>query len=143
MTLCYEDIEVGTPIPTLVKPPIKREQLVKYAGASGDFNPLHYDDEFAEKAGLGVIAQGMLIMGFVAQAICNWIPQKNLRYFKARFVGMTRPNDSITVSGNVVRKTDKENGGVITCEIAAKDQNSEVKISGLFEAVLPKRGGRK
>lgn len=137
MSVNYEDTKVGDKIPTLVKQPIKREQLVRYAGASGDFNPLHYDDEFAENAGLGVIAQGMLIMGFVAQAICDWIPQRNLRYLKVRFVGMTRLNDVITVSGNVVQKAEKEDGGAITCEITAKDQNNEIKVSGLFEALLP------
>jgi acyl dehydratase len=144
LSVYYEDIAAGTEIPRLTKPPITREQLVKYAGASGDFNPLHYDDEIAEEAGLHVIAQGMLIMGFVGQAICNWIPQKNLRYLKVRFVGMTRPNDVITVSGRVVQKTVEREEGIISCEIIAKDQHNDTKVSGLFEAMVPmkKKEGR-
>ena len=58
----------GDALPELVKEPVSRTQLVKYAGASGDYNPIHYDDEAARAGGLeGVIAHGMLSMGFLGQ----------------------------------------------------------------------------
>src|SRR5262245_33853087 len=63
-----EDVNVGDELPPLVKGPIQQIQLTRYAGASGDFNPIHQDDEFAKAAGMGgVFAHGMLSMGFVAQ----------------------------------------------------------------------------
>jgi len=72
--LFFEDVKVGDAMPVLVKPPIIKLQHVMYAGASGDFNPLHTDDEFARAVGMkdGVISHGMLVMGFVAQAVTNW-----------------------------------------------------------------------
>ena len=69
----FEDVKVGDELPALVKGPLERIQLTRYAGASGDFNPIHQDDEFAKAAGMGgVFAHGMLSMGFVAQAVSDW-----------------------------------------------------------------------
>ena len=60
----FEDVKVGDELPPLVKGPIEQIQLTRYAGASGDFNPIHQDDEFARAAGMGgVFAHGMLSMG--------------------------------------------------------------------------------
>src|SRR5439155_140570 len=69
----FEDVAVGDELPPLVKGPIAQIQLTRYAGASGDFNPIHQDDEFAKAAGMGgVFAHGMLSMGFGAQAVTDW-----------------------------------------------------------------------
>jgi acyl dehydratase len=134
----FEDVNIGDSIPTLVKEPVTKLQFVKYAGASGDFNPLHTDDDIGKMAGIGgVIAHGMLIMGFVGQAVTNWIPKKNLKKLNVRFAGMTKPGDTISVTGKVVDKNAENN--IITCEVFAKDQNEQVKIQGSFEAKLPKK----
>jgi acyl dehydratase len=138
----FEDLKVGDRMPPLTKDPINQIQLVRYAGASGDFNPLHFDPSIGEAAGFGdVIAHGMLIMGFVGEAITNWIPNRFLRKFKARFIGITRLNDIITITGRVIEKKDPEY--TIICSVAAKDQKGEVKIKGSFEAQLPSRNQRK
>ena len=69
----FDDVNVGDELPPLVKGPIQQIQLTRYAGASGDFNPIHQDDEFARAAGMGgVFAHGMLSMGFVGQAVTDW-----------------------------------------------------------------------
>ncbi len=69
----FDDVKVGDELPPLVKGPIQQIQLTRYAGASGDFNPIHQDDEFARAAGMsGVFAHGMLSTGFVAQALTDW-----------------------------------------------------------------------
>jgi len=138
--LYYEDVQVGQAMPPLTKGPVVKLQMVMYAGASGDFNPLHTDDDFAKAVGMpGVIAHGMLIMGFVGQAITDWIPRKNLKKLGVRFAGMTYPGETITVSGTVTDKR-KDNGrNLITCEVTAADQNGGVKISGSFVAALPSR----
>ena len=78
----FSRLDVGDSLPLLTKDPITKVQLVRYAGASGDFNPLHTDDAVAQKSGLkGVIAQGPLVMGFVGQAIAQWAEKKNLKRF--------------------------------------------------------------
>ncbi len=137
----YEDINVGDEMPKLVKGPLQKLQHVMYAGASGDFNPLHTDDDFAKAVGLdGVIAHGMLIMGFVGQAITQWIPRKYLKRFGVRFAGMTKPGNTITVKGNVVEKRVDGNENIIKCEVLAQDENGDVKVTGHFEAALPLKG---
>lgn len=137
----YEDINVGDEMPELVKGPLQKLQHVMYAGASGDFNPLHTDDDFAKAVGLdGVIAHGMLIMGFVGQAITQWIPRKYLKKFGVRFAGMTKPGNTITVKGNVVDKLVEGSENIIRCEVLAQDENGDIKITGHFEAALPLKG---
>lgn len=135
--LFFRDVNIGDPIPTLVKEPVSKVQLVRYAGASGDFNPLHTDPEVGRTIGIGgQIAHGMLIMGFVGQAVTRWVPKKYLKSFSVRFAGMTRPDDVITVTGKVVEK--QEDRRRIRCEVTAKNQKDELIITGQFEAELPR-----
>lgn len=132
----FDDVQVGDEIPSLSKDPITEVHLVKYAGASGDFNPLHTVDSVGKQAGFGgVIAHGMLVMGFVGQAITGWIPNSNLTKFKVRFAAVTRPGDVITVTGRVTEKIAE--GNRLVCTVQAADQRDEVKIKGSFEAKLP------
>ena len=132
----FEDVKVGDKMPALVKEPITEVQLVKYAGASGDFNPLHTVQSVGEAAGFGgVIAHGLLVMGFVAQAVAQWVPNRNMRKLNVRFTGVTRPKDVITVTGEVIEKVEEE--GLVRWRIAANNQEGEVKIKGSFEAKLP------
>lgn len=137
----YEDVNVGDAMPELVKGPLQKLQHVMYAGASGDFNPLHTDDDFAKAVGMkdGVIAHGMLIMGIVGQAITGWIPRKDLKKFGVRFAGMTKPGNTITVTGSVTDKRVEDGNNIIVCDVAAKDENGDVKITGKFEAALPSK----
>jgi acyl dehydratase len=140
MTNQYVDVkklEQGDAFPEIAYPPVTKTQLVRYAGASGDFNPIHTDDEAAGESGLkGVIAQGLLVMGFLGQAIVRWFPKRTLKKFNVRFKGMTFPGDIITVSATVAEKLETEEEIKIICDAAAKDQNGEVKISGQFEAAV-------
>jgi acyl dehydratase len=137
----YEDVNVGDAMPELVKGPLQKLQHVMYAGASGDFNPLHTDDDFAKAVGMkdGVIAHGMLIMGIVGQAITGWIPRKDLKKFGVRFAGMTKPGNTITVTGSVTDKRVEDGNNIIVCDVAAKDENGDVKVTGKFEAALPSK----
>jgi acyl dehydratase len=130
----FNVLEVGDPLPPLTKDPITKVQLVRYAGASGDFNPLHTDDSVAQKGGMkGVIAQGVLIMGFMGQAISGWVRKRDVKRFKVRFMGMTYPGDVITVKASVKEKQETEKGLFVLCDMAAEDQNNEIKVSGQFE----------
>ena len=138
MELIFEYINIGDEVIDLLKPPITKVQLVRYAGASGDFNPLHTDDEAARAAGFdGVVAQGMLMMGIASQAVTDWVPKRALKKVKVRFRGATRPGDIIRVLGKVKDKRVEGNKGIVVCTLEATDQNKNVKISGSFEASLP------
>src|SRR5437667_6672984 len=100
-----EDVQVDDAIPKLVKSPVSHLQLVRYAGASGDFNPLHTDPKFGELAGTGgIIAHGMLIMGFVGQMLSDYVGPTALRKFGVRCKGMTRPEHVITCTGHITEK---------------------------------------
>ena len=138
-TIYFDDVKIGDAIPPLTKGPIAKLQHVMYAGASGDFNPLHTDDDFAKAVGMkdGVIAHGMLIMGFVGQAITSWVPKKYLRKFGVRFAGMTKPGNTITISGSVTDKRVENGENIITCSVVAKDEAGDVKVTGSFSAALP------
>lgn len=88
---------------TFGKPPITTMQLVMYAGASGDYNRIHYDHHFAMEAGLGgVIGHGMLTMGMLAQAVTDWAgPGALVRDIRSRFVSPVKPGDAVTFVGRV------------------------------------------
>jgi acyl dehydratase len=138
--LYYEDVQVGDAIPKLVKSPVSHLQLVRYAGASGDFNPLHTDPKIGELVGIGgIIGHGMLIMGFVGQLLSDYVGPTTLRKFDVRFKGMTRIDDVITCTGMIIAKHEVDNEGRITGKLRATDQNGDVKITGTFVAALPRR----
>lgn len=123
-------------LPVLTTETITHTQLVKYAGASGDFNPIHTVVPVAEEAGLGgVIAHGMLIMGLAGRAICTWFSRKDLRRFRVRFAAMTRPGEQIIISGKIVERItvgeEKRLRGVLT----ACNQSGDVKLKGEFEVL--------
>ncbi|MCP5370622.1 MAG: acyl dehydratase [Hyphomicrobiales bacterium] len=85
------------------KAAVTTRQLVMYAGASGDYNRIHYDHHFAVEAGLGgVIAHGMLTMGFLAQAVADWAgPGAMVRDVLSRFVSPVKPGDVVAFTGTV------------------------------------------
>jgi acyl dehydratase len=119
---------LGTELPPLVKPVIERIQLVRYAGASGDFNPIHVDEEFARAAGYPkVFAHGMLVMGFLGQLLADWAgsPTRVMR-IACRFRAITWPGDVITCSGRVTAVA----AGSVEVSLVAQDERGEVKAEG-------------
>jgi acyl dehydratase len=84
--------------------PVTRPDLARYAGASGDFNPLHYDDGFARSAGLpSVMAHGMFSAGLLGSFLVTWIEDRRVRRFKIRFRAPVWPGDSLHATGSVLR----------------------------------------
>ena len=137
----FEDVSEGDQLPALENPPINHTMLVKYAGASGDFNPLHTDPAVGQKFGLGgPIAHGMLIMGFLGHFVSDYLGGPGpLKRFGVRFKSMTRHEDIITCSGVITQKYEEDGQHFINANVFAKDQTGEVKASGSFTAVLPIR----
>jgi len=130
-----EDVQVGMALPQINKGPLQRIQLVRYAGASRDFNPIHVIEESAREAGLGgVIAHGMLTMAFVGQMLTDWAGVDRLRKFGVRFIAMVRPDDVISCKGTVVDRFVHDGDQLITCEVWAENARGERVAQG--EAVL-------
>jgi acyl dehydratase len=108
--LSYEQVEVGTAIPE-VSFPVRRADLVRYAGASGDFNPIHWNEQFAKSVGLpDVIAHGMFTMAEAARLVTDWVgdPGAVVEYGVRFTRPVVVPNDDagaeIQVSGTVAEK---------------------------------------
>lgn len=136
----FEDVQVGDEIPSLVKGPIQQIQLTGYAGASGDFNPIHQDDEFAKAAGMGgVFGHGMLTMGFVAQAVTDWVGAGRVRRIGVRFTGLVRLKDVITCRGRILGKSSKDDVNLIDLEIWAENQKGEKIVTGKATVAVPSR----
>jgi acyl dehydratase len=136
----FDDVKVGNELPPLVKGPIQQIQLTRYAGASGDFNPIHQDEEFAKAAGMGgVFAHGMLSMGFVAQAVTDWAGAGRVRKIGVRFAALVRLKDVVTCRGRVLATSQKDGVGVVELEIWADNQKGEKVITGKASVALPCR----
>jgi acyl dehydratase len=137
----YEDVEVGTVIPPLVKQPTTR-QLVRWAGASGDLNEVHYDKDLALSWGLpGVIVHGLLKYQFLVQMLTDWIGvDGDIRKVSCQYRGMDYPGDTLTCSGTVVGKFIEEGRHCLECEIALENQRGERTTPGRAVLVVPCRG---
>lgn len=130
--LIYEELKAGQRLTSLTKASVTKVQLVKYAGASGDFNPLHTDDDFAKKIGMqGVIAHGMLVMGFLGEYVMNLAGDLAVpTNFKMRFGAMTVPGDQITCSAFVENVYEEEGKRFVQLELIAEKEPEHVVGSG-------------
>ena len=127
----YTSINIGDEIPALEMPPLTRQTLAIYCGASGDHNPIHVDIDFARESGLDdVIAHGMLVMAYMGRVLTNWVPQGAIRSFETRFQAMTRIGDAITVRGRIAEKFEDAGAPYVRVEVTAADQRGEIKTAG-------------
>lgn len=133
-----EDVSVGDEGPELVVEALERRDFVRYAGASGDFNPIHYDEPYAIEAGNpSVFAQGMLIHGFASHMVSDWFGLDSIRSFRVRFQEPTWPGDTICVTGQI---TDVDgSSGIVEADVVAENQDETVVLSGSVTASLPTR----
>jgi acyl dehydratase len=136
--LYFEAVKIGDELPPLVKPPVDRTQIARYAGASGDFNPLYVDEHLARNAGFpSSLAPGMLVMGFLGELIVDWLRGARLRRYTARFVKIVWPGDVITCRGRVVDRRFEGNGVyAIDLEVWAENQRGELVLKGLVTSQL-------
>ena len=95
-------LAIGDTMPEFSFGPVTRTDIVRYAGAGGDFNVIHHDDEFARAAGLpGVFSMGLLQGGVLAQRLARWVGPHNVRRLRMRFTGQVWPGDVVTISGRM------------------------------------------
>jgi acyl dehydratase len=139
--LYFEDVQEGDELPSFTVANLTRTDFVKYAGSSGDFNPIHHDQTFAEASGNPtVFAMGMMNAGILSRLVADYAGIENLRKYRVRFATRVWPGDSVTCKGKVTKKAVENGEKVIEGEIAALNQKGEVAIQGSFRAALPSRG---
>jgi acyl dehydratase len=141
------DTTNGQPLSPLIKLPITQEQLRRYADASGDYNPIHLDEQAAQRVGLdGVIAHGMLSMAFLGQFVHQQIAGikgARIEQLRVRFLQMVRLGDTLTCHGVVKAQTTNEDlHQSIIIECWAQNQD-EVKVTtGEAVVIIPVASGR-
>lgn len=130
LKLQFDNIHVGAEAP-VVSHKLTRTDLVKYAGASGDFNPMHSDEVAAKAAGLpSVFGHGMFSMGLLGRAITDWAGAGNLLNYRVRFTKQTWPDETLSTKIVVTNKETSKEGKVITADVSLVNQAGEVKLSG-------------
>jgi acyl dehydratase len=144
-----DGVAVGAELGEVVFGPVTRADIVRYAGASGDFNPIHIDEGYARATGAPtVFAMGMLPAGYLAHAVSDWFggPHR-LRRFKVRFSARVWPGDELVCSGRV---GDVRPGRVVAVALEARRRGDgppgagvpaeEVALVGEADVELPARG---
>jgi len=135
--ISYSDVEVGTELPAQAFP-VTRATLVQYAGASGDFNPIHWNEKFAKEVGLpDVIAHGMFTMAEAIRVVTDWVgdPGAVLEYGVRFTKPVVVPNDdrgaTIEVSAKVAAKLDDN-----TVRVDLTATSAGQKVLGMSRAVV-------
>ncbi|WP_067964526.1 MaoC family dehydratase [Nocardiopsis trehalosi] len=133
-TVRYADVEVGTELPEQVYP-VRRVDLIRYAGASGDFNPIHWNERFAKSVGLpDVIAHGMFSMAEAGRLVTDWTGDPGaLAEYSVRFSApVIVPDDDkgaeITVSGVVKQKLDDNR---VRVDLTARSNGAKVLVRAI------------
>jgi acyl dehydratase len=121
------DLQVGDTLPVVQLAPVSRLDLIKYAGASGDFNPIHTIDEEATKAGLpGIIAHGMWSMGNLARLFTDYNEEGFVKDYSVRFKNMVQLGDQLTLKAVLTEIQDRD----LHFKVETVNQKEKVVISG-------------
>ena len=132
----YDSVKVGDDIPTITIEAVSRPDFVRYAGASGDFVPLHYDQTFVEGAGIPtVFAQGMWTAGCLSRCLTDYAGAGNVRRFKVRFARQVWPGDTLTCRGKVTNKAERNAERMVEGELEVLNQKGESTVKGNFAVV--------
>jgi acyl dehydratase len=132
MVLSAQDLAVGDVHEAVVVDNLSRTQIVQYAGASGDYNPLHTDEVFATKvAGYpSVFAHGMLTMGMTGRMVTDWVGDGRLTSFGVRFSRQVWPGDTLTARATVEAVRAEEGQHFVDLALSTRNQNDEEVVSG-------------
>ncbi len=131
----WNELTVGVAAPDRDYGPITRTDIVQYQGASGDFNPIHHDDEFAQSAGYpGAFSVGMLQAGILASYATDWLGPRNVRKFGVQFREQVWPGDRLVCSGTVVGRDD--DARTVDLELVATRVGGGAAIKGTATFVV-------
>ncbi|GAB7011161.1 FAS1-like dehydratase domain-containing protein [Halorubrum trueperi] len=130
------DLKVGDHGPKLVAD-LEREDFVRYAGASGDFNPIHYDEPYARARGYpSVFGQGMLTASYVATVVSNWFGVGAIESFGVRFRDQVWPGDTVTATGEITALEDCGASVTADADLAVSNQDDEAVLTGTVTATI-------
>ena len=140
--LYFDDVEEGMELPVLEKDPTTL-QLVRYAGASGDYHQIHYDLDFAQAKGLpDIILHGALKNAFLGQLMTDWIGEHGtLKKLSAQYRGMDVPGKPVYAKGVVSKTYVEGDQNLVECEIWLEDHKGEKTTPGSAVVSLPSRNG--
>jgi len=126
------DVKVGDKKELVLVDDLSRTQIVQYAGASGDYNPLHSDDKFTtEVAGYpSVFAHGMLTMGMTGRIITDWFGVESLKKYGVRFVKQVFPGDALTATAEVTDVRDEAGERVADVSVTTVNQDGDAVLTG-------------
>ena len=137
--LYFEDVSEGDTAPALARV-LTRTDLVTYAGASGDYNPMHHDEVKAKAAGQpSVFGHGMFSMGFLGTAITDYVGIGNVRRFQVRFAKQTWPDEELRTGVVVTGKRTEGTDHLIDLDVRLQNADCEEKVVGEATAVVPTR----
>jgi acyl dehydratase len=123
----------GDRMEPVVTDPFTRTDFARYAGAGGDFHPIHHDEEFARAAGMPtVFGMGMLHAGMLGTTLARWVGPENIRSFGTRFTGQVWPDDVLTFEGRVTGVSQ----GLATIELTAANQDGDPILRGNATALV-------
>lgn len=132
MALSADNLKAGDTFTECLVEDLTRTQIVMYAGASGDYNPIHTDEKFTkEVAGYpSVFAHGMLTMGMTGRMLTNYVGDGRLMKYGVRFTSQVWPGDTLNSTATVVDVTD----GVVNLSVETTNQDGSVVLSGYAAA---------
>jgi len=132
------NLAVGDTGPIVVAKNLERRDFVRFAGASGDFNPIHYDEPHAKEAGnQSVFAQGMLNMGIASRVLTDWFGVVPITRFRVRFQSRAFPGDTLTTTGEIVEISQEDDETVVEVEIHMTNQDDDPVVTGDATLRLP------
>jgi acyl dehydratase len=125
--------EPGTALEPITRGPISRSQIARFAAATGDFNPIHTDEAFAQKIGFpSIIAHGPLTLAFLTQALGRNFGPEKVRGVTAQFRAPILPGDTLRIEGTVTDVAD----GRATCELRVLRGDDDVVATGTGSAEI-------
>ena len=132
MALKAADLNVGDTYTECLVEDLKRTQIVQYAGASGDYNPLHTDEIFTVEVAKypSVFAHGMLTMGMTGRMLTNYVGDGRLTKYGVRFTSQVWPGDSLNSTATVESVED----GLVDLKVETTNQDGAVVLSGYAQA---------
>ena len=132
------DVSVGDSAEPRTFGPITRTDIVRYAGASGDFNPIHHDEVFAASAGFPtVFSIGMLQAALLATFATDWLGANNIRRYRVRFQEQVWPGDELTCKGIIGRAEPASDGTHVEVDLTCSRQTGGAAIIGAAAFILP------
>jgi acyl dehydratase len=132
MTLKASVLKVGDTHTERVVENLSRTQIVQYAGASGDYNPLHSDEVYTTQvAGYpSVFAHGMLTMGLTSKMLTNYVGPGRLKKFDVRFTNQVWPGDTLDATATVEAIRDEDGGKVVDLKLSTTNQDGKEVVTG-------------